>query len=296
MLRITTLAQSVVRRFRLNVHPWPSDRHLTLEYPVSRFPRYGVKQPVHATIKTLLDEQQPVFAEILDEIAGHKQLLDQIKPEPTGGALDPFWNNLFFPPLDACVLMHFLIKHSPRQMIEIGSGNSTIFARHAIEAEKLRTNITSIDPEPRRGIDGLCDKVIRSRLEDLDPADFPKLEKGDILFFDGSHRVFNDSDVTVFFLELLPRIPAGVLVQVHDIFWPWDYPAEWGVRYYSEQYMLAMLLLFAPQRFPILFSSVYASLDPGLRAKAASLTTGEPVLGVYGMSFWFETRGTEAIA
>lgn len=296
MLRITTFAQNLVRRFRLNVHPWPSDRHLALDYPVAKLPRYGGRQAVHPAIKRLLDEQRPRFAETLDEIAARKPLLEQIQAESGGGALDPFWNNNFFPPLDACVLMHFLIKHNPRQLIEIGSGNSTIFARHAITAEKLRTRITSIDPEPRRGIDALCDKVIRSRLEDLDPAQFPKLEKGDILFFDGSHRVFTDSDVTVFFLEILPQVPPGVLVHVHDIFWPGDYPAEWGDRYYSEQYMLAMLMLYAPGRFSVLFSSVYASLDPALRAKVAALTPGEPLFGVYGTSFWFETQTDADVA
>jgi hypothetical protein len=244
----------------------------------------------------MLDEQKHLFEATLDEIARRKSLLEQIQTDSKGSGLDPFWNNAFFPPLDACVLMHFLIKHNPRQLVEIGSGNSTIFARYAIGAQNLRTKITSIDPEPRRGIDGLCDEVIRSRLEDLEPASFPKLAKGDILFFDGSHRVFTDSDVTVFFLEILPRVPAGVLVHVHDIFWPRDYPVEWGERYYSEQYMLAMLLLYAPERFPILFSSVYASIDPGLRAKAASLTPGNPLFAVYGTSFWLETRADNDVA
>jgi hypothetical protein len=77
-----------------------------------------------------------------------------------------------------------------------------------------------LDPEPRAQIDALCDTSIRRRLEDCDLSMFDQLEAGDILFFDGSHRVFTNSDVTVFFLELMPRLKPGVIVHIHDIFLP----------------------------------------------------------------------------
>jgi hypothetical protein len=202
--------------------------------------------------------------------------------------LTPYWNNHWLPPLDAFSLMHFLIETRPRRYIEVGSGMSTIFARHAIgSAGGAYTKITSIDPEPRAGIDSRCDEVVRERLECVDFGVFDQLEAGDILFFDGSHVTFADSDVVVFFLEVLPRLKAGVLVQVHDIFWPYDYPPEWRSRFYSEQYMLAMPILYG--KYETVLANAFISRDPDLRSRVERLTSGSSVYGYYGQSYWFRT-------
>ena len=93
-------------------------------------------------------------------------------------------------------------------------------------------------------MDAVCDTVIRQPLETLDTAGIiENLQAGDILFVDGSHRCFTNSDVTVVFLEILPRLQPGVLVHFHDILLPYDYPPAWSRRYYSEQYLLACWLL-----------------------------------------------------
>lgn len=65
------------------------------------------------------------------------------------------------------------------------------------------------------------------------------------MFFDGSHRCFQNSDVTAFFLDVMPRLPSGILIGIHDILWPQDYPPGWKDRYYSEQYVLGAYLLGA---------------------------------------------------
>jgi hypothetical protein len=95
-----------------------------------------------------------------------------------------------------------------------------MFARYAIRSGNLKTTISSIDPNPRADINKLCDHVFRANMEQFDPKLFQELEAGDILFFDGSHRIFSNTDVTVFFLEVLPRLKPGVLVHIHDIFLP----------------------------------------------------------------------------
>jgi hypothetical protein len=84
----------------------------------------------------------------------------------------------------------------------------------------LPTSITSIDPEPRTDINSLCDRVVRKWLEDCDLSLFDQLEPGDFLFFDGSHRVLTNSHTTVLYLEVIPRIKAGVIIHVHDIHLP----------------------------------------------------------------------------
>ena len=58
----------------------------------------------------------------------------------------------------------------PATFLEVGSGNSTKFARRAIEDHGLRTRIVSIDPEPWAEIDGLCDEVLRAPAEEVDLA------------------------------------------------------------------------------------------------------------------------------
>jgi hypothetical protein len=60
---------------------------------------------------------------------------------------------------------------------------------------------------------------------------------------DGSHQVFMNSDATVFFLDVLPSLPAGLLVGIHDVFLPDDYPPEWANSFIAEQYLLAAYLL-----------------------------------------------------
>lgn len=288
---VENLRHSVQRRIRqatgFNVHRWPSDRHLTLDYPVSASPRYGFKAPPLPAIVALLEAQRPVFEGELREIGERQQLLDSIPTSATEDPLQPYWDNGWFPALDSSALMHFLLKLRPARYLEIGSGNSTLFAKHAIRSGGLSTTITSIDPQPRRGIDTLCDHIVRQPLENVDLAVFDELESGDILFFDGSHRVFNDSDVTVFFLEILPRIKKGVVVHIHDIFLPHDYPEEWGQRYYSEQYMFAMLLLYAPEKLEIMLANAFISLDPALSPVADALARAPRVYGVHGLSFWF---------
>ena len=132
---------------------------------------------------------------------------------------------------------------NPIRYIEIGSGNSTKFARRAIQDQQLRTQITSIDPHPRATVEQICDHSIRLPVEDVELGLFEELEEDDILFIDNSHRIFTNSDATTVFLDVLPYLKPGVLVQFHDIYLPYDYPEEWRHRYYSEQYCLATLLL-----------------------------------------------------
>ena len=229
-MSLANLGQSLLRQIGINVHRWPSQRHLVFEYPVADEPRYGLKTGPYLPMLDLLEAKREQMSATLVEIAKQVTLLQGIPANSNGNSLAPYWDNGWFPPLDACVFMHFLLKYRPRRYVEIGSGNSTIFAHYAKCFGNLETTITSIDPQPRAGIDMLCDNIFREGLQSADLSLFDELQPGDIIFFDGSHVVFQDSDVTVFFLEVLPRIKAGVIVHVHDIFWPRDYPKNWGTR------------------------------------------------------------------
>ncbi len=130
--------------------------------------------------------------------------------------------------------------------------------------------------------------MIREPLERCSSEPFESLKSGDILFLDSSHRAFQGSDVTAFFLDILPRLQPGVIVHLHDIYLPFDYISGHVPRLWNEQYMLATALLFGGRSFEILFPCWYAGRDPELSAQAAQLLRVGPLKGVdlYGASFW----------
>src|SRR5206468_5214202 len=71
------------------------------------------------------------------------------------------------------------------------------------------------------------------------------LNPGDILFIDTSHEVRVANDVAYIYANLLPRIRPGVIVHIHDIFLPYEYPKEWVFDHcnlWGEQYILQAFL------------------------------------------------------
>jgi len=261
----------------------------TIDYSYRAAIRYGAGKPAHPELAALIGAGAPRYVQVLSGLAEIAGDFDDI---PLGGTYDtalPFWLNTWFPPLDGLVLTQMLRAHDPARFVEIGSGVSTKFARRAVTRYGLRTRLTSIDPQPRNEIDALCDEVIRSPLETCDLDLFQTLAAGDILFLDSSHRSFQGSDVTVFFLEILPRLKPGVIVQVHDIYLPDDYIAGHVARLWNEQYLLATALLFGGDAFEVLFPCWYAGQDQALRSQALAVLAGGPLatLNPYGASFWF---------
>ena len=263
-----------------------------IDYRYKSTVRYGGGLPAHPELNRILAAGRGRYEAVLDDLA---TLQPDFAALSTGGHYDlrePFWFNAWFPPLDGMALTHFLRANDPARFIEIGSGVSTKFARRAVELYGLRTHLTSIDPQPRNQIDTLCDTVIRKPLEDSDPAIFDALEPGDILFLDSSHRSFQGSDVTVFFLDILPRVRPGVIIHIHDIYLPDDYISGHVSRMWNEQYLLATALLFGGDAFEILFPCWFVHRDPALSARANSALRRGPLEGVnlYGASFWLTKR------
>lgn len=174
---------------------------------------------------------------------------------------NPAWGGVPIAPFDSLALYTIVRKFAPKTYLEIGSGTTTCFARRAINDGNLDTKIISIDPQPRAEIDSICDQVIRQGLESCDFSIFESLQENDILFFDGSHRSFMNSDVTVFMVDILPMIKPGVIVHVHDINLPWDYPDSFKSWYWNEQYMLAVYMIGQKRRIQPLFPTTFVCRD-----------------------------------
>jgi len=236
-----------------------------IDYPVTPIARYGYGKPPHTRLYELMSKERDGYRATLEKFWEFKEPLLKISTQPTS-ATEPCWVNGWLSPFDLTSLYCLVALNHPQHYVEIGSGISTRVAARAIRDHQLRTRIVSIDPQPRAEVDSLCSEIIRHPLESARLEVFDQLTPGDILFMDSSHRVLTNSDVTVLFLDVLPRLQPGVLVHLHDIFLPYDYPPEWRDRYYSEQYLLAAMLLGQTSRFRIALPNAFISHDPPLSA------------------------------
>jgi hypothetical protein len=266
-------------------------QNIFLDYRVNPKSRSGLNP--HPKLLSLIAAEKETFKKLLISFLEHTPTLQSIKKQSeTESKTDPAWNNSFLPGLDMVAIYGMLAHFNPRKYIEIGSGNSTKMARMAILRNNLSTTITSIDPYPRAEIDPLADKIIRQPLEDIDDIAwiYEELEENDILFIDNSHRSFSNSDVTVCFLEILPYLKKGVVVHIHDIYLPYDYPDFMAERFYNEQYMLAGMVLSNPTRYQPLLPNYFISQNTELNKILTPLWNHPALTGVeqHGGSFWMK--------
>jgi hypothetical protein len=118
---------------------------------------------------------------------------------------------------------------------------------------------------------------------------FERLASGDVVLLDGSHVALMNCDATVFFLEVLPRLPAGVLVGIDDVFLPWDYPPTWTERIYGEQYLLAAYLLGGGGGFTVRFPGWWLVECSAFAKRLAPVwPIVENRFGRHSGSFWLE--------
>lgn len=131
-------------------------------------------------------------------------------------------------PVESAVLYAFLRWLKPKRFLEIGSGISTYYAALAMEKNRLEGSqgtVTCIEPyAPDYFSQIRVDTLHRKRLEEVDIALFRNLSRGDMVFIDSTHTVKIGNDVTRFYLDILPRIAAGVTVHIHDIPFPFPTP------------------------------------------------------------------------
>lgn len=267
----------------------PRYQSLFLEYKVNFRPRYGHGLPAHTGLKNIIETQRQEYTYWMDQILRQKEHLQQIKKiqEETDPA-KPGWNNGFMPGLDIMALYTIIAELKPERYVEVGSGNSTLVAYKAIQDYQLDTRIISIDPYPRAAIDNLADEVVRQPFESTNTRWLSELEAGDVLFIDNSHRILPNSDAMVFFMETLPNLRPGVIVHIHDVYLPYDYPQFMCDRFYSEQYGLAINLMANPKRYQPIFPAYFISEDPELSAMISEIWEHPNLRGVerHGGSFW----------
>jgi predicted O-methyltransferase YrrM len=180
---------------------------------------------------------------------------NQFNLQPTPNPSIFYLRNKFYQSVDAEIL-HTIIRHyQPHTVIEVGSGNSTRITHHAMTLNGSGS-IISIDPYPRCDISNLVDDFIQERVENVPLERFTSLKENDILFIDSSHRLWPENDVKFLFEQVLPILHPGVLIHIHDIFSPMEYPEEFLMHANTEQDFLQAFLAFNSE-FQVLVSAGY---------------------------------------
>jgi len=153
---------------------------------------------------------------------------------------------------DAAVLQGMLRHFRPKRVVEVGSGYSTTVLLDTADIELPDLEITCVEPYPDRlfGLLSPADlsrlNLLRQQVQTAPLEPFLRLEEGDILFLDSTHVAKPGSDVLWEVLHLLPKLAPGVLVHVHDIHWPFEYPESWlrERRDWNETYFWHAFLAF----------------------------------------------------
>jgi len=218
--------------------------------PYRDAPGLSAPAPVYRALAAHFESRRDAFLAMLAAIDARAPALEAIGGEPKPA---PRWDQGWFPTLDAAAAYTLVRDRAPARIVEIGSGHSTRFLARAVADGGLATRLTAIDPSPRADLAGLAVDWRRRRVQDEDPADVADLAPGDVLFVDSSHVALPGSDVDWLIARIVPALPPGVLVHVHDIALPDDYPPAWLWRRYSEQ--LAVAALIAGGGFRVLFAA-----------------------------------------
>lgn len=230
--------------------------------------------------------------EVLERIAPYCRELRDVPFEMPPGPPRYHWVNDFWSGVDAIVQYGLLRDTKPRRVVEVGCGWSSLLMAEALarnEGEGAPSaDVDQIEPYPRTELLGalpsrwnLHETILQRAPLEL----FERLEEGDICFYDGSHVARVASDVVWFFSEVIPRLRPGVLVHLHDIFWPNDYPDGWVLdraQTWNEQYVLQAFLMYNDRFQPVICN---AAMLKAHRQRVSELFEGLPA-DRGGCSFW----------
>ncbi|MCU0338395.1 MAG: class I SAM-dependent methyltransferase [Spirosomaceae bacterium] len=166
-----------------------------------------------------------------------------------------YFVNKYYIHADATTL-HCMMRHfKPKRIIEAGSGFSSAVMLDTNERFLNQSvQFTFIEPYPERlyslltAADRQQTTIYEKPLQDVPAEYFEQLEANDFLFIDSTHVSKTGSDVNYFLFEIFPRLKPGVIVHIHDVFYPFEYPKAWVIdgngRFgWNEAYILRAFLM-----------------------------------------------------
>jgi hypothetical protein len=207
------------------------------------------------------------------------------------------------------VLHCFVRSKAPERIVEIGSGQSTFCMLRAAELnvkeDRTASQITCIEPYPRKALRELKGvRLLKQMCQEAPSSVFSELRAGDLLFIDSSHAVKVGSDVIRIYLEIIPNLPAGVFIHIHDINFPYLYNRSTLSPFFmnnSQETVLLAALLTGNQHLSVLASLSALHYDRAQELKSL-LPDYDPEGNVEGLfslyprkghapnSIWLETR------
>lgn len=178
-----------------------------------------------------------------------------------------YFDNKTYAHADGLVLFTMLNTLKPKRLIEVGSGfSSALILDTKDNFLNYPLELTFIDPNPQDRLYGLLKKndyntttIVTDIVQNTPVETFKKLQANDILLIDNSHVSKSGSDVNYLMTEVLPSLNKGVVVHIHDIFYPFEYPKEWLLDLklnWNEIYSVHNFLIFN-SAFKIIFFSDY---------------------------------------
>lgn len=203
---------------------------------------------------------------LLEELAGF--ISDCPLPHKESGHYRYYLDNSYFSYGDGLILYGLMRNLAPTRIIEVGSGFSSALMLDVNEKYfKNSIQLSFIEPYPKRLKELLKRedqnqvRIQEKCVQDVPVAVFEELVEGDILFIDSSHAAKCGSDVLFLFSEVLPKLSQGVIVHIHDIQWPFEYPKKWLMagRAWNEAY-LARAFLQYNEAFEIFYFNSYMAI------------------------------------
>ncbi len=257
-----------------------------------RFTELGLPDDGGPGLELREEEQRSWFERLAPFIA------DWRPPTEPDGARRYYLPNGSFDWSDGAVLQAMLRVLQPARIVEVGSGYSTALMLDTIDEHfSSKPSMVAIEPFPDvlrsrlRDSDGDLLEIVEKPVQEMDLDLIAGLEAGDVLFLDTTHVAKVGSDVVHDFRSVLPAVPPGVFVHVHDVFWPFEYPEPWYVegRTWNELYVLEAFLRFNDRFRMVMFGNwFHRRVLPGLDGEAARMWRQSPA----GGSLWLEVCST----
>ncbi len=228
---------------------------------------------------TGIDFNDELQLDLLEKFSGYKNEYDTFPRSSSITKHQYYTENGYYEWVDGEVLYSVIRHFKPGKIFEIGSGFSTFLSAQAILENKKNSSeydceLVAFEPFPnntlKEGFPGLS-KLVPTRIQDVPIDEFMKLKENDILFIDSSHVSKIGSDVQYEYSEILPRLAKGVIVHIHDIFSPSEYPKHWifeDHKFWNEQYLVQAFLQFN-NSFEILWAGSYMHLTYPDKLKTA---------------------------
>ena len=266
--------------------------------------RHHYYQPMTlvSDLRRPLDEERKIPGLDLNEsgqlaLIDHFHYREELETFPDAPVADEYYyRNEAFEAGDAEMLYNIIRHFKPRRFLEVGCGFSTLMTQAALAKNKSDDPTYDcehilIEPFEQPWLERLGVEVIRTKVEEVNPTLFSALARNDVVFIDSSHVIRPQGDVLFEYLEVLGTLAPGVLIHVHDIFTPRDYPHDWIInrRYmWNEQYLLEAFLAFN-RDFEVLAANNWLKHN-----HAEKLTQATPVMlrepDREPGSFWFQRK------